>query len=153
MLIASGFVLRMFAGAVLIAASPSHWIIIGTALIALFLALAKRRDDLVQEIGTDHRRSLGGYSIAFLDVTVPIILGVLLVSYIMYTTSHEIIERFDAPHLYTTGVFVVAGMLRYLQLSLIYNATGEPADVILRDPFMMAACGGWMLAMAFFIYV
>jgi len=87
LIIALGFVIRVFAGSVLIAATPSPWIIIATGLVSLFLAAGKRRDDLARELDISHRSSLDGYSIAFLDTLISIILGTLIVSYLMYTPA------------------------------------------------------------------
>jgi uncharacterized membrane protein YfcA len=86
-------VIRVFAGSVLIAATPSPWIIIATGLVSLFLAAGKRRDDLARELDISHRSSLDGYSIAFLDTLISIILGTLIVSYLMYTTGADVMER------------------------------------------------------------
>jgi decaprenyl-phosphate phosphoribosyltransferase len=152
MIIAVGFVLRIFAGSVLIAAVPSPWIVIATGLVASFLALAKRRDDLVMDIGVSHRRSLGGYTVEFLDTAIAVLLAALLVSYLMYTTSEAVIARLGTPHLYISSVFVVAGVLRYLQLAIVFRRTGSPTDVMLGDWFMIATCTGWVLAMGCLIY-
>lgn len=152
MIIAVGFVLRIFAGSAIIAAVPSPWIVVATGLVSIFLALTKRRDDLARQLGSDHRRSLDGYSLPFLDATIPIILGAFVVSYLMYTTNDAVMDRLQAPHLYLSSVFVVAGVLRYLQLTIVYQSTGSPADVVLADRFMMLINVAWVLVMGYFIY-
>jgi decaprenyl-phosphate phosphoribosyltransferase len=152
MIIAVGFVLRIFAGSAIIGAVPSPWIIVATGLISIFLALTKRRDDLALQLGSDHRRSLDGYSVAFLDVAIPVILGAFVVSYLMYTTNDAVINRLQSPHLYLTSVFVVAGILRYLQLTIVYQRTGAPTDIVLTDRFMMLINIGWVLAFGYIIY-
>jgi 4-hydroxybenzoate polyprenyltransferase len=85
--IAAGFVLRIEAGAATIEVSPSVWIIVCTGLLALFLALAKRRDDLVRALDGEHRPSLEGYNKAFVDVGIAILLAATFVSYVIYTTD------------------------------------------------------------------
>src|SRR5205823_1989584 len=87
MAIAAGFVLRVYAGGILIEVRPTVWIIACTMLLALFLALAKRRDDLVKGIGDEHRQSLGSYTLRFVDTSIGIVLAALLVSYLLYTAA------------------------------------------------------------------
>lgn len=152
MMIAVGFVLRVFAGSALIGAVPSPWIVIATGLVATFLALAKRRDDLIRDVAGGHRRSLHGYTVEFLDTATAVILSALLVCYLMYTTSEAVIERLNAPHLYITSAFVIGGVLRYLQLAIVFRTTGSPTDIMLRDQFMIATCAGWFLAFGYLVY-
>jgi len=152
MMIAIGFVLRIFAGSALIGAVPSPWIVIATGLVASFLALAKRRDDLSREVAGGHRRSLSGYTVEFLDTATAILLSALLVCYLMYTTSDAVIGRLNAPHLYMTSLFVLAGVLRYLQLAIVFRRSGSPTDVMLSDPFMITACAGWFLVFGYLVH-
>jgi decaprenyl-phosphate phosphoribosyltransferase len=152
LLIALGFVIRVFAGSVLIAATPSPWIIIATGLVSLFLAAGKRRDDLAQELDVSHRSSLDGYSIAFLDTLISIILGTLIVSYLMYTTSEEVMVRINSRYLYVTSAFVIAGIFRYLQLVMVFGKTGSPTDIVIGDRFILLTLLGWLLAFGYLIY-
>lgn len=152
LLIAVGFVIRVFAGSALIAATPSPWIIIATGLVSLFLAAGKRRDDLVQQLDSSHRSSLDGYSIEFLDALIAIILGTLIVSYLMYTTSEEVMQRVNSRHLYVTAGFVIAGIFRYLQLVMVSRTTGSPTDVFISDRFILLALSGWLVTFGYFIY-
>ncbi|HTO65483.1 MAG TPA: UbiA prenyltransferase family protein [Bradyrhizobium sp.] len=152
LLIAVGFVIRVFAGATLIGGTPSPWIIIATGLISLFLAAGKRRDDLVQQLDSNHRSSLTGYSIEFLDTLIAIILGTLIVSYLMYTTSEEVMQRLSSRHLYVTSAFVVAGIFRYLQLAMVARTSGSPTDVVLRDRFIFLTMIGWLFTFGYFVY-
>jgi decaprenyl-phosphate phosphoribosyltransferase len=152
LIIALGFVIRVFAGSVLIAATPSPWIIIATGLVSLFLAAGKRRDDLARELDISHRSSLDGYSIAFLDTLISIILGTLIVSYLMYTTSADVMERINSRYLYVTSAFVIAGIFRYLQLVMVFGKTGSPTDIVVGDRFILLALLGWLLTFGYLIY-
>ncbi len=152
MCIALGFVLRVEAGAALIGITPSAWIVILTGLLALFLGFAKRRDDIVKTLGTDHRRSLDGYSRPFLDVVLAITLGAALVSYLIYTTDPEVQERLGTDTLFYTAPFVIYGMLRYLQLTIVKERSGSPTAVILTDKPMIATGLGWVLTFIWLMY-
>lgn len=152
MLIALGFVLRVYAGGALIGVEPSVWIISCTMLLALFIALAKRRDDLVKGLGNDHRESLKGYSKRFLDTSLAVVLAALLVSYLLYTTQPENRAHFGTDHLYLTAPFVIAGVLRYLQITLVEERSGTPTRVVLTDAFLRYAVLGWIATFAVLIY-
>jgi len=152
MLIAIGFVLRVDAGAAAIAVEPSAWITVCTGLLALFIALAKRRDDLVRALGADHRRSLAGYNLRFIDAALAMVLGALVVSYTIYTLDAGVMLRFGSNKVYFTLPFVIAGVLRYLQITLVEERSGSPTDLALTDRFLVAAVAGWLLTFAAVLY-
>lgn len=152
LLVALGFVLRLEAGARVIEAVPSAWILIATGLLALFIALTKRRDDLVQRLGTDHRKSLDGYNVVFLDVSATIMLACFLVSYLLYTTDSAVMERLGTENLFYTTPFVVAGVLRYLQLTIVYQRSGSPTEIVFKDTFIRIAVVLWLLTFGALIY-
>ena len=152
MLIALGFVLRVYAGGALIAVTPTVWIIVCTGLLALFIALAKRRDDVVKGLGGDHRASLAGYSTRFLDTAIAIVLAALVVSYIIYTTDVENRHRFGTDWLFITTPFVVAAVLRYLQISIVEEKSGSPTEIVLTDRFLILSGLGWLATFAWLIY-
>lgn len=152
MVIAFGFVLRVQAGAVLIAVTPSSWIIIMTGLLALFLGLAKRRDDLAKRMGGDHRRSLDGYTFQFLDTAKAVTTAALLVAYLIYTTDQNVMARLGTENLYATAPFVVFGILRYLQITLVEERSGSPTVIVLTDPPMIATVLGWLVAFGILIH-
>ena len=152
MIIALGFVLRVEAGAILIGVAPSVWIIVCTGLLALFLAIAKRRDDVIQALGQSHRRSLVGYNKSFLDNCLSISLGALLVSYIIYTTDSAVIERLGTDRLYLTVPFLLAGIMRYLQITLVEERSGSPTRIALTDRFIVLAMVGWTAVFGTLIY-
>lgn len=152
LIIAFGFVLRVEAGAALIGVSSSPWIVITAGLLALFLALAKRRDDFVHNMDASHRASLTGYSKVFLDATLAMTLGAMLVAYLIYTTDQAVISRMGTDKLYYTAPFVVAGVLRYLQITLVQERSGSPTRIVFTDRFMLLAVLGWIATFAGLIY-
>lgn len=152
MCIALGFVLRVEAGAELIKVDPSAWIVIMTGLLALFLGFAKRRDDIVKHLSHEHRKSLDGYSRNFIDTTLAITLGAVLVSYLIYTTDPEVMERLGSHNLYYTAPFVIYGMLRYLQITLVKERSGSPTLIVLTDKPILLAGIGWVLTFGWLIY-
>lgn len=152
MVIALGFVLRVYAGGALVAVRPTVWIIACTMLLALFLALAKRRDDLIRGLAGEHRGSLAGYNVRFLDTSIAMVLAALLVSYLIYTAAPENIERYHTDQLYLTVPFVIAGVLRYLQITLVEEGSGSPTQVLLTDRFLLLAVLGWIATFGWLIY-
>lgn len=152
MVIALGFVLRIFGGAALIALAPSAWIVVMTGLLALFLALAKRRDDLCHNLDRVHRPALGGYTLGFVDTAAAIVTGALLVAYLIYTTDQSVVARLGTDRLYYTAPFVVFGILRYLNLALVEGRAGSPTSVMLGDPLIIATVLGWMATFGYLLY-
>ncbi len=152
MAVALGFVLRVYAGGAIIGVTPTIWIVACSMLLALFLALAKRRDDLIKGLGDEHRESLKGYSRRFLDTAVAIVLGALLVSYLLYTTDPQNMVRLGSEWLFLTAPFVVAGALRYLQITLVEEGSGSPTKVVLKDPFLRTTVLAWVATFGWLIY-
>ncbi|MEX2598517.1 MAG: UbiA prenyltransferase family protein [Dehalococcoidia bacterium] len=152
-IIAIGFVLRVQAGILLIGVSATVWITIMTWLLALFIALAKRRDDVIRSMTTAHRTSLSGYNRPFLDSTVTMLLGALLVAYLIYTTDQTVMDRMGTDNLVYSAPFVVAGIMRYLQLLFVEERSGNPTEIVLTDRFLILTIVGWALCMALLIYV
>ncbi|NPD91093.1 decaprenyl-phosphate phosphoribosyltransferase [Xylanibacter muris] len=153
-IIASGFVLRVLCGALASDIRPSHWIVMMTFLLTLFLALAKRRDDVLRmnATGEPPRRNTMRYNLTFLNQAITISACVTLVCYIMYTVSPEVTERFDNGYVYITSIFVIIGLLRYLQIVLVDENSGDPTKVIVRDRFTQIVVIGWLLAFLIIIY-
>lgn len=152
MIVAFGFVLRVEAGAMLIGVEPSAWILIVTGLLALFIALAKRRDDIVRDMDAGHRKSLDGYSRRFLDSSIMAVLSTLLVSYLIFTTDEAVMARLGSERLYFTGPFVIAGLLRYLQLTIVYERSGSPTDLIYKDKGLLLSIAGWLFTFGIILY-
>jgi 4-hydroxybenzoate polyprenyltransferase len=152
LIVAAGFVLRVEAGAAAIGIVPSVWIVVCTGLLALFLALAKRRDDLTGDLDAAHRKSLDGYNLRFVDTALAVVLGALLVSYVIYTTDANVIRRYGTDRLYMTVPFVVAGVLRYLQIALVEERAGSPTDLAVGDRFLVVCVLGWVAVFGYLIY-
>lgn len=154
-MVSSGFILRVSAGGILAAVVISHWLFIMTFLLALFLAIAKRRDDLVlaEATGQQMRKSIEGYNLEFVNITMGMMSAVLIVSYILYITSPEITARFADKPLYVSAIFVFAGLMRYLQLTLVHKRSGSPTSVLVRDIFTQLCILLWIGYFAAMIYL
>ena len=150
-IIAAGFVLRLVAGTYAVGVSPSSWIVLCTGLLALFLALGKRRGDLERE-SPANRASLEGYTIAFVDQALSTMAASTIVVYALFTVSDYAQERFDAPVLYLTTFPVAIGVLRYLQLVLVHGRYGSPTDLALQDRVMQAIVVVWIGMFSVFVY-
>ena len=131
-MIAAGFVLRLAAGAYAVDVPPSSWVVLCTGLLALFLALGKRRGDLTRE-EKSVRRSLRGYSLGFIDQALSMTGASTVVVYALFTVSDYAQIRFDAPYLYLTTFPVAIGVLRFMQMVMVKGIYGSPTDVVLRD--------------------
>ncbi len=152
-IIAVGFLLRVLAGGLIAHVPVSHWIELITFLLALFLALAKRRDDLVlPDGGSGVRPSLHGYTLQFIDACMITLAAITVQSYIMYTVSVEVIERMGSDKLYLTSIFVVLGMMRYFQLSLVEQRTGSPSKLIFKDRPIQLIILGWLISFGIILY-
>lgn len=152
MVIALGFVLRVEGGAILIGVEASAWLVIATGLLALFLAVAKRRDDLVQGLDSSHRKSIEGYTKPFLDSIIAVILGALLVTYLIYATDIHVMQRLGTTKVFYTTPFVVAGILRYLQITMVEERSGSPTRILLTDRMILWCVIGWIATFAVLIY-
>lgn len=152
LIVATGFVLRLEFGGAAVGIPLTVWIVVCTFLLALFLALAKRRDDLIKSLGDAHRPALAGYNLPFVDTALGVVLAALLVSYLIYTTEPGAIEKFHTDKLYLTAPFVAAGVLRYLQIALVEQRSGSPTDLALTDRFLLLAILGWLGVFAWLIY-
>lgn len=153
--ISLGFVLRVLIGGFATGIYLSHWIVLMTFLLALFLAFAKRRDDVVlyEESGVKARNNINRYNVDFMNLAIGIIAGITMICYIMYTVTPEITERFGSRYLYITSFFVLAGIIRYLQVTIVDLKSGSPTKVLLRDRFIQACIVGWVTTFFVIIYV
>lgn len=153
-IIATGFVLRLFIGSAVTGIALSMWIVIMTFLLALFLALAKRRDDVFTylETGKKMRKVIDGYTLQFLDIAMAIMASVVIVAYTIYTTSAEVVGRFHSQHLYLTALFVILGIMRYLQITFVHKDSGSPTRIVLRDRFMQITILAWAVAFVWILY-
>lgn len=146
-IIATGFVLRLFAGSVVTGINLSMWIILMTFLLAIFLALAKRRDDVLLSIdGQETRKNIDGYNLEFVNASMVLMAGVVIVSYIQYTISPEVIDRIGTEYLYLTSFFVILGILRYMQITFVEQDSGSPTKIVIRDTFLKVTIIFWLLS-------
>lgn len=154
MLIATGFVFRILIGGAATDTILSHWIILITLVLALFLALAKRRDDVLGflQTGQKARKNIEGYNIEFLNVAITVMATIVIVCYIMYCISPEITLRFG-DNTYLTSFFVILGVLRYLQLTFVWLITGSPTAVLLKNRFLQLILIGWIVSFFVIIYL
>lgn len=152
MIVAMGFVLRVVAGAAVLGIEASVWIVTCTGLLALFIAIAKRRDDVINALDGSHRKSLAGYNLEFLDSALTASITATFVCYAMYVSDERVMTRMGSQHLYYTLPFVLAGLLRYLQVTVVEKRSGSPTHIAVSDPFMLCVLGGWMLTFAALIY-
>lgn len=155
LIISLGFVLRIFVGGVATGIELSEWIVIMTFLLALFLAFAKRRDDVViyENTGVALRKHTVRYNLDFLNQVMTIISTITILAYIMYTLSPAVIERFGSKYVYVTAIFVLTGIIRYLQITIVDLKSGSPTKVLLRDRFLQACIVGWVASFLIIIYV
>ena len=154
-IIATGFVLRVLAGGLATGIFLSHWIVLMTFLLTLFLAFAKRRDDVVtlEESGVAMRQSVNRYNLPFMNLAISIIASITMVCYIMYTVSPRVVERFNSPYVYLTSLFVLAGIIRYLQITVVDVKSGSPTAVMLKDRFIQGCVLCWLVTFALIIYL
>jgi 4-hydroxybenzoate polyprenyltransferase len=153
-IIAIGFVLRLFIGSIVTNISLSMWIIIMTFLLALFMALAKRRDDVLiyLDTGKKMRKVIDGYNLQFLDTAMAIMASVVIVAYTIYTTSPEVLARAQNKYLYLTSLFVILGIMRYLQIAFVFKNSGSPTKIVLKDRVMQLILVGWIITFIWILY-
>lgn len=154
LIVAAGFVLRIKGGAVLGQIDTTAWLTIMTFLLALFMAIAKRRDDVILKMatGTEMRKSMKGYSLEFLNLLLGLFCAILIVSYINYTVSAALYHQFGH-RLYYTSLFVIAAIMRYLQITFIHNKAGSPTEILYKDRFIQITLLLWIASFYFILYM
>jgi decaprenyl-phosphate phosphoribosyltransferase len=154
-ILAIGFVLRIKSGAVIAHVGVSEWLNIMVFLLALFMAIGKRRDDVLikQTSGTEMRKAIKGYNLEFLNVILSLVCAVIVVAYFMYTMSPEVLKRMGTYRLYYTCLFVLAGILRYLQIIFVQSASGSPTKILYKDRFIQISLILWITSFYLIIYM
>lgn len=154
-IIASGFCLRVAAGGVATDIWISQWIVLQTFLLALFLAFAKRRDDVVifNRDGSKARKNINRYNLEFLNNAIAIVATMTMMCYIMWCVSEEVIARMGTNQLYITAVFALMGVMRYLQLMMVDNKSGSPTKILMKDRFIHFCIAGWVATFLILIYL
>lgn len=153
-IISCGFVIRVIAGGILANIMPSQYLILLTFLISIFIALAKRYDDvLLDSKGLQTRKNIDGYNKEFILAAIAITAAINIVTYILYTLSDEIISQFNSQYVYLTSIFVITGFLRYLQLTFVENDSCSPTNILYKDKFILTTLALWIISFVIIIYV
>ncbi|MEA2625233.1 MAG: hypothetical protein QOD06_1278 [Candidatus Binatota bacterium] len=154
MCIAAGFVVRAVAGGIAIAVYVSPWLVICSFLLALFLALGKRRHEVVllETRAASHRASLRDYSPYFLDQMIAVVTASTVVAYAIYTASSEVREKLQTEHLYLTLPFVLYGIFRYLYLVHQREEGGNPTQLLLSDRPLWVNVVLWIATVVWLLY-
>ncbi|MGH9750778.1 MAG: decaprenyl-phosphate phosphoribosyltransferase [Candidatus Polarisedimenticolia bacterium] len=154
MTIASGFVLRAVGGALIIDVPISHWLILVTILLSLFLAFCKRRQELAAlQNATEHRAILREYSVEFIDQMINVVTPSTLLAYILYAVSPEVEMKLGTRHLYLTVPFVLYGIFRYLYLVHQRGQGGSPTQALLTDRPLLICVALWGLSIILLLYL
>lgn len=150
-----GFILRILCGGMATGVVLSHWLVMMTFLLTLFLGIAKRRDDVLRmmKTGIAPRHNTKRYNLTFVNEALTITGSVMLVCYIMYTVSPEVIENFGTPYLYLTSGYVILGILRYIQIAVVDENSGDPTKVMLHDRMIQFIVCAWVLTFLVLIYL
>jgi 4-hydroxybenzoate polyprenyltransferase len=153
--VAAGFVLRVVGGGTAVGVVPTSWLVSATFLLALFLSLAKRRNELVllARGSGEHRPVLESYTVELVDEYLRVVTPVTLVTYLLYTLEESTVARFGTRHLYATGLFVAFGLFRYLYLVHRKGQGGDPVEIALRDMPIVATIIAWVGAFAAIVYL
>lgn len=153
-IVAIGFVIRVFIGGAITGIAISQWLIIMIFLLALLLAVGKRRDDVLifVKTGDKSRKNLDGYNLSFLNAIIIIITAIIILAYIMYTISPEIVER-NGDKLYLTSLFVILGLMRYLQIIFVEEKSGDPTKIFIKDHFIHIIMILWITSFLVFSLV
>ena len=153
-LISLGFLIRTLSGGIIVSVPVSQWLVIMIFLLSLLLAFAKREQDLILANGSvTIRKSSRQYSVEYIHICLSLIAGVIMVAYIMYTMSDEVRQRVGENYLYITSIFVFAGILRYLQITLVKHNGGSPTRIFLTDRFIQGTILGWVLTFFVTLYL
>lgn len=157
LMIAAGFLLRVWAGALAIDVPVSPWLLACTGLLASMLGFGKRAHELIQAEATERaahesRASLAGYRVRTLRIALALLAGATVVAYALYTQDHHTVGFFHTRMLIVTVPFSAFGIVRFLQLALWKPREESPTDAVLRDwPFLvnLAAWGAVVIAIIY----
>ena len=145
-IIAFGFVLRLFVGGYAINEMITNWIIALTFILSIFIALAKRREDIQLLLdGKETRRNVRFYNIEILNQSLKLLSVLIILIYLLFTLSPEVIIKFT-DKIYMTIIFVITGLYRYLYLTLVKNHSGDPTKIFLTDRILQITIIAWLLS-------
>jgi len=153
-IIAAGFVIRVVAGGLVIDVPLSSWLLICTTLLALFIAMTKRRHELVllEDNASSHRPILKEYSPYLLDQMISVVTASTVIGYCLYTVSAETVEKFGTANLIYTTPFVLYGIFRYLYLVHQKGKGGSPEELLLKDRPLFLAVVFWIASAVAILY-
>jgi hypothetical protein len=114
----------------------SHWIVLMIIFLALLIVFAKRKNN-------------AGYNLVFMNQVISILASMTIVCYMMYTVSPEVVEHFHSPYLYITNIFVIVGIIRFLQIIFVEVKNRSPVKVLLKDHFIQLCILGWGISFVF----
>ncbi|MBX3255051.1 MAG: decaprenyl-phosphate phosphoribosyltransferase [Chitinophagaceae bacterium] len=154
-IIAIGFSIRVRSGGILGEVNVTIWMNIMVFLLALFMAIGKRRDDVLLTLasGTNMRKAVKGYTLDFLNSLLALVSAVMIVAYLMYTLSDNVIKQHETQRLYYTSLFVMAGIMRYLQIIYVKSDSGSPTKILYKDRFIQVSILLWMISFYFLLYI
>jgi 4-hydroxybenzoate polyprenyltransferase len=154
-IIAAGFVLRVVAGGLVIDVPLSSWLIICTNLLALFLAMSKRRHELLllEKNAPNHRPILKEYNPYLLDQMIGVVTASTLIAYCLYSISPETVKKFGTGNLIYTTPFVLYGIFRYLYLVHQNGKGGSPEEMLLNDKPLLVDILLWIMAIVAILYI
>ncbi|MCX7975196.1 MAG: decaprenyl-phosphate phosphoribosyltransferase [Candidatus Aminicenantes bacterium] len=154
-ILASGFVIRVIAGGVVIKVPISSWLLICTSLLALFIGMSKRRHELVllEDKAPGHRPVLKEYSAYLLDQMISVVTASTVIAYCLYTISPETVEKFGTRSLIYSSIFVLYGIFRYLYLVHQKGYGGSPEELVLKDKPMLINITLWIVSVFLIIYI
>lgn len=153
-IVSIGFLIRVYAGGVLAGLAITHWLSMMILLLSLFLIIAKRRDDLLvnAENNCVVRKTSKAYNLEYINSCITLLSAVMVVAYVMYTLSPEVTERFQSDYLFITTIFVIAGIMRYLQITFVEQKSGSPTNIFIKDKFILFTIAGWIISFYIIIY-
>ncbi len=153
MLVATGFLLRAWGGALAVGVEMSHWLVLCTGLIALFLGFVKRRQEIVAREGSFGTRPiLREYSLVFLDQMIGVVTASTVLAYSLYAFSPEVAEKLGTRHLGLTIPFVLFGIFRYLYLVHQRGEGENPAALVISDRPLLGNVLLWVAAVVLVLY-
>jgi hypothetical protein len=99
------------------------------------------------------RKNIDRYNLDFMNQAISVVASITMVCYIMYTVSEDVVTRLGSRYVYVTSVFVLAGIIRYLQVAIVDVKSGSPTKVLMKDRFVQASVLGWLLTFALILYL
>lgn len=155
MIVSIGFVLRLVLGGIACNIYLSSWIVCLTFLLAMFLTLSKRFNDCIihQSSGMEMRKTVAKYNYTYLSVALCMTATITIMSYLMYSVSPEVTARLGSEYIYITSIFVIGGILRYLQVTIVDKKSNSPTEIIIHDRLLQSFIFLWALSFVLIIYL